>query len=71
MVFALGSRLQREVRERGHLEFLSFFRTRPELAVRVALGENRLSELHALASDSPMDMQTFQTVLDRIRNPGS
>ena len=71
MVFALGSRLQREDRERGHLEFLSFFRTRPELAVRVALGENRLSELHALASDSPMDMQTFQTVLDRIRNPGS
>lgn len=70
MVLRLGDRLTREARERAHLEFLSFFRSQPETAVRIALRQGRLAELEALARQDGRDADRLDRILQRMRPDG-
>ena len=67
MTKRLGAQLSRTTRERASLEFLSFFRAQPETAVRIALRQDLLAELTALASDRGEDRVSLDRVLRRMR----
>ena len=71
MTLRLGGRVGRETRERAALEFLSFFRTQPEIATRIALRQDRLSELSALAAQRPEDRDRLRLMLARTRPAGT
>ena len=67
----LGSRLTREAREDASLEFLSFFRSFPEVAVRMALRRDRLSELSVLTYERGSDRDRLAAILARMRYQGA
>lgn len=56
MALSLGPMLDRTVREQANLEFLSYFRNRPQDALRQALRLNRFAELRALVAGSNADV---------------
>ena len=66
MSLILGDRLPDGVRRRADAEFLTFFRTDPDTAARVALRSERLPELRVLATKSDLDTQRLAAVLGRI-----
>jgi hypothetical protein len=70
MALRLGGQLARDTREQANLEYLSFFRTQPEIAVRMALRQNRLAELTALASERGEDRERLDRVIRRMRPEG-
>ena len=67
----LGSRLSRETREQANLEFLSFFHRRPEAAVRIALRQDRLAALMALAEERDDDRDRLDSILRRMQYEGA
>jgi hypothetical protein len=67
----LGSRLTREAREDASLEFLSFFRSFPEVAVRMALRRDRLSELSVLVYERGSDRDRLAAILAKMRYQGA
>jgi hypothetical protein len=73
LALELGAGLSKEERERSNLEFLSFFRFQPETALRIALREDRLAELKALAGDRGEDRERLSGVLERLQfdRPGA
>jgi hypothetical protein len=73
LALELGASLSKEERERSNLEFLSFLRFQPETALRIALREDRLAELKALAGDRGEDRDRLAGVLERLQfdRPGA
>ena len=67
LVFELGHRLDRTIRERAHLEFLAYFRQNGRDALGLALRLERLDELRALTSDVPADIEQLQRLQQSIR----
>jgi hypothetical protein len=70
MSLILGDRLSDGVRRQADAEYLTFFRTDPDAAARVALRSERLPELQALATKSDADTQRLAAVLVRIGAAG-
>jgi hypothetical protein len=56
LAVSLGALLERTAREQANLEFLSYFRSRPQDALRRALRLNRFAELRALVGESKADV---------------
>lgn len=71
LALAVGKQLSRETREWANLEFLSYFRLAPEMAVRQALRRQQLAALTALASDSGEDRDRLERILKRMRYGGA
>lgn len=68
---ALATLLSRDTRERANLEFLSFFRAQPEIAVRIALRSDRLAALAALADERGDDRDRLANVLESMEYGGT
>ena len=71
MALRLGGQLARGTREQANLEYLSFFRTQPEIAVRIALRQDRLAELTALTSERGEDRRQLERVVRRMQPDGA
>lgn len=67
MALSLGTLLDRSARERANLEFLSYFRDRPQDALRQALRLNRFAELQALVGDSKVDVDRLDRAERRLQ----
>jgi hypothetical protein len=67
MAQSLGKHLARATREQANLEFLSFFRIEPEIAVRLALRQDRIAELTALANERGEDRERLARVVRGMR----
>jgi hypothetical protein len=63
MSLVLEDRLDADARRQADAEFLTFFRTNPGEAARVALRSDRLPELRTLAARSDLDEQRLAAVL--------
>jgi hypothetical protein len=70
MSLILGDRLSDGVHRQADAEYLTFFRTDPDAAARVALRSEWLPELRALATKSDADTQRLAAVLVRIGAAG-
>jgi hypothetical protein len=67
MALSLGALLDRAAREWANLEFLSYFRERPQDALRQALRLNRFAELRALVGDSEADIDRLGRAERRLQ----
>jgi hypothetical protein len=67
MALKFGKLLDRTTRERANLEFLSYFRDRPQDALRQALRLNRFPELRALVSGSEDDVDRLRRAERRLQ----
>ncbi|MGD9511858.1 MAG: tetratricopeptide repeat protein, partial [Geminicoccaceae bacterium] len=67
MALKFGKLLDRTARERANLEFLSYFRDRPQDALRQALRLNRFPELRALVSGSEDDVDRLRRAERRLQ----